>query len=1115
MAAEERMKRAEELEKQRQEQVELLQRLAEERRSLEIQMQEAQLERERLQAAVGEHPEKCVRQELPVHEQEVPSLAVVHLEKSPEAPSSVLDDAEEHAKRIRQYQQRLLDQNRQHKRSVQEARHRLAEYQHALKMRHTRALLTALSAASVQNVPAPAPTAEILSRPRPPCTPDPAQTLPPPLSTVPTPVPLPCPETMSNLRFGLSPVQSSDHVVLSQSVSHMPAQDPRQKQQTPLPHPTSASEPSLPAQPPLEHGSETRLTSPALQQADTCPHSSQLLPATPGVTTLETQRPAPVSTVPHSQPQSTSPTPPAPEPVTEAEPSPAVMGAEPWRRELEEARERVERQRLAVLEQQREQEERLLRQQSLLQEQMRRHHQALDSFLTGAQVHQSRPVESGSEASKEHRLGLMSSLLRAIEESNDSLSQPQGGEPPFVSSVPSAHSLAETLRSTAATSDLTSPSDRKTRLAAHTRAPRPPLARPKLGILEIIEQHELSAIQEVETPNDASFATIGEESPEGSSVLRDEPEKSEDMTSAAGAQSIAEREHWSGSSSVTGRSSRLSWRERLQLESGSSPEPDVARAACATRQSSDEGRGVVTPPGPAFLKAREEGRVSLPCFEVPSEAVPADPESLSSFTISTGSLSANEPDFSCTAVDVSLPSSEAAAGRGTLSPALPHSSMSSQGSLSPESLMGSDSIQRIIDKYTRELSHSLAAAGSFAAAPSPAETSSATWRAVLEQVESSSSITSPFSGAQTVPEGQLLTPETIQNAGRSSADLSLDDSQGGFGQIASTGAAEDVSKCSFDGAQSSPCLFLPLEPRLEYDSSTSSGSRHSGALEPVRGSEGGQVTGHLLDQSTPRYQAERRDSTHSIGGPSAQSTSHWINEARDISSTESFGPLLDEPSSQLLGPGQQATEWEELSEGQRSASSGGAGGAVLSSRLVGAPAQPGQSSEPVVHRGSSLPESRLDTQAATSTLTQMSQSSDQDIFVESSKELQHSGVFQEIYTGDTLGQDDTIEEDATLVDPSSDSFHPLPAEVTQNEMSEASMTFHPSMQDPHSLSGSDPTALTAVPSINTDPNTTLEPPHSPELLRGGSRDPSLAPCPPPWAPCACQPSPTAAAGTPS
>ncbi|XP_028276388.1 centrosomal protein of 295 kDa isoform X2 [Parambassis ranga] len=122
---EERKKREEKLEEEKRQQVFLLQELEEQKAKLEQMLLEDQQEREDLKAAVT--------QEIPVHQLEEPA-------RDQEVTSVNVNAGEDdHTRRIRQYQQRLLDQNRIHQRSVEVARHRLAEYQRALQIRYNMA----------------------------------------------------------------------------------------------------------------------------------------------------------------------------------------------------------------------------------------------------------------------------------------------------------------------------------------------------------------------------------------------------------------------------------------------------------------------------------------------------------------------------------------------------------------------------------------------------------------------------------------------------------------------------------------------------------------------------------------------------------------------------------------------------------------------------------------------------------------------------------------------------------------------------------------------------------------------------------------------------------------
>uniref|UniRef100_W5MKR7 Centrosomal protein of 295 kDa n=1 Tax=Lepisosteus oculatus TaxID=7918 RepID=W5MKR7_LEPOC len=112
-SASEKKKQEEELEVQKQEQVALLQHLEEQKRILEAHLQQALADRERLQAAILENPEG---------------------NEQPQSHCDIKED--EHVKKIRQYQQRLLEQNRLHKQSVEEARRCLQDYQLMLKKRY-------------------------------------------------------------------------------------------------------------------------------------------------------------------------------------------------------------------------------------------------------------------------------------------------------------------------------------------------------------------------------------------------------------------------------------------------------------------------------------------------------------------------------------------------------------------------------------------------------------------------------------------------------------------------------------------------------------------------------------------------------------------------------------------------------------------------------------------------------------------------------------------------------------------------------------------------------------------------------------------------------------------
>ncbi|MGH0180549.1 UNVERIFIED_CONTAM: hypothetical protein FKN15_004576 [Acipenser sinensis] len=94
-----------------------------------------------------------------------------------------------------------------------------------------------------------------------------------------------------------------------------------------------------------------------------------------------------------------------------------------------------------------------------------------------------------------------------------------------------------------------------------SRPLKPPVAKPRLGLLEVIEQHELSAIQEVETP--ISDSLLGGDD-DDFSVAMDGGMQEENGVSKL---SLGSKEGSSSESSKsTGRLSRLSWREMLMME---------------------------------------------------------------------------------------------------------------------------------------------------------------------------------------------------------------------------------------------------------------------------------------------------------------------------------------------------------------------------------------------------------------------------------------------------------------------------------------------------------------------------------------------------------------------
>ncbi|XP_015265765.1 PREDICTED: centrosomal protein of 295 kDa [Gekko japonicus] len=160
----ERQKQMEWLERQKQEQLALLQRIEEQRIQLEVDLLRAQMQD--LEGDVKKEQEKRAPQsqaiqmddrDAALNQQQETELKFETAAGTEVASSSREDD---HIQMIRDYQQRLLKQNRVHKESIDEARKRLQEYQNKLKQRYpsvSAALFgpTAAGFACLNSVPAP------------------------------------------------------------------------------------------------------------------------------------------------------------------------------------------------------------------------------------------------------------------------------------------------------------------------------------------------------------------------------------------------------------------------------------------------------------------------------------------------------------------------------------------------------------------------------------------------------------------------------------------------------------------------------------------------------------------------------------------------------------------------------------------------------------------------------------------------------------------------------------------------------------------------------------------------------------------------------------------------
>nr|XP_057935890.1 centrosomal protein of 295 kDa-like isoform X2 [Doryrhamphus excisus] len=608
---EERKQREMDLETEKQQQLAMLKELDDQKAQLEqLLLLEAQQE--------GEHTA------VPVHVRETHGPVAA-------------DD--EHARRIREYQKRLLEQNRTHKKSVEVARQRLQEYQQALKMTHNMAAVSL-------------PPAVV-----------PPSALHPSTSTqhahVPTPPLLPGASAMP-ARFHDDP--QTDVQVCSR-LSASPALPPSLSPSTSslLPSEVASSSNSSRNQIPdagallssvIPSQAVTREILPPKQV------TKELLPqavTTESVTTTSLpfqQVTGPISTVAESGP----PLPSSPDDVSER-----------WRcRENQRApheRRQVEDESVDKPGQRQEDNLDLMRQQK----------ETLQALI---KVEAQPPSEVlPPEDAGQTRIKLLASLLKAIEKSNGGPSPPKEEEGPH-------HQALSTS---------------ETAMLPPARSAMPPVSRVRLGTT-MKEQHELSVIQEVETPIDTSLVTGQEDvfSVPQHTIdwsLQEQFESSVANEHMLHTPSMSSSEQQSAESSVgtdsTGSRLHLS-RQRLLMGTEATPDSSEHEPLL----SSDSGWGADYL-GPAFkrrISPADDGRSPGEATLLSAHGHPD--LNFSTTTLSTGSYITSEPEANATKSPVLAP---------------PHSSMSDSPAVGPShttqlaSLFRDSNVQRIIDRYTKEL----------------------------------------------------------------------------------------------------------------------------------------------------------------------------------------------------------------------------------------------------------------------------------------------------------------------------------------------------------------------------------------------------------------------------
>ncbi|XP_071351833.1 centrosomal protein of 295 kDa isoform X2 [Trachinotus anak] len=1061
---EERKKREEELEREKQQQVVLLQELEEQKAELEQMLLEAQQEREHLKAAITQ--EVPINQpDIPVHDQEVTSVTLGQATEL--EPPTGEDD---HTRRIREYQQRLLEQNRIHQRSVEVARQRLEEYQRALRIRY--------NMTSTLMLPAVVPPG--LSHP-------PLQST----QSVHPPAPVQFPTTPAVPACLHSKPQTSVEVPTRES--DMLASPPH------LPGSSWSVGSKL-----LPDEVESNLNSPRNQRPDTTAwltddimeRVTQHLPERVRPSSLPTEPlPYSVSTSHHSATIQLHPT---SDPIRAINPSirddaPLVSGhaavkprtlshgslqtrslssrgddMERQRQELQEVQRRVLEQREAVVLQQKQQEEERQRQeeqrrrQEVEMEQMRRQKETLQALIhTDAQpVLEADSEVLVSENIGQARLRLLVSLLRTIEESNGGtlshLEDPleKDGLP---HQLPSRRGETDPIAETKVPAGPAPVSVLPSGLLPPPRAAKPPVTRVRLGILEMMtEQHELSAIQEVETPVNSSQITGLEDGVKVPSHAVDwnpqeEPDLSDSSNRALQTASVSSSEQWTaerppsnGTSSE--KSSHLILRERLLMGAESSESDSALRIISAL--SSDSGRGADYS-GPAITSYRS-----------PTESPHGAPDSdcLSSTTISTGSYITTDPEQN---TDKSPPVGHCEEqGRGAdllnisspsgHSSSVKDSSAAGHPAVAVDSLFNDSSIQRIIDKYTRELNISLSTAGRATDSEGSylEEPGSAFSQQSLVQDSERSEEHEHSAGCRSLPS---------DTAGTQTSGLERDSTTNPILEHFSGEVPSQAEEQEQDS-------FRPLVGQLTDQSSCFVADQRDATMEQLVGqpSAHSSMIGHLpglpvsmgLDQGG-------WDSTLSrmIGRLSHQSSSHWLSGGQDFYAGQLMGQMALEPSSTWLDGGQEESLMRplvgELDNDQHSGSSD-------ESTHV----DRGVSSEASLLSHPALPPEASSHSAPTPGMSP------------------NSGG--QILQNQTSAMD--MGPERTEVFPGSDSFHPLLAEVTHNETVDPSMTFHllehnvPNSPEGQPASG-DRSVSTPFEESETHSDPSVESERSPERLR--------------------------------
>ncbi|XP_069058539.1 centrosomal protein of 295 kDa isoform X1 [Pleurodeles waltl] len=369
---------------------------------------------------------------------------------------------------------------------------------------------------------------------------------------------------------------------------------------------------------------------------------------------------------------------------------------------LKELQLQLDQQRELLLSRQKLQEQALIQKQNELKSQMQRQQEALFDFLQDKQI--AEPIGL-SQNPNDQQMSLISSILRAVEHNNEEVT-------PFKEQK---HILLGKEHK--------------------WRPSKPPVTKIKLG--PVLEQHELSAIQEIESPKSGRLSITGRKDLTSSSdkasflSLVCDPSYSESSSDASHSDinlsrvSTNTKDHSSRDSTSSSKNSSLSWREMLTRESASShntaPSEESEPVQCAPSYSAAVGVGILN------HNTNSRPNKEMPCLPLPefnesSHSVDASSDCIFSTTISTGSIVTSEKadsspgDTDCSPCTADQCTASFAQGLTSSPKSLPvslplhpprrHKLIPENQESQPPTQKHRSQIQQIIDKYTKDLEES-------------------------------------------------------------------------------------------------------------------------------------------------------------------------------------------------------------------------------------------------------------------------------------------------------------------------------------------------------------------------------------------------------------------------